>query len=131
MLQNLLGKEYNILTAKDGNEALELVQNHECPESIQLIITDQRMPKMTGTAFLEKVRPIIPKTIRIHPRCALHEKLAARMLRFLEGVDWSQKGNREASRDPHPATEREMRRYSSQWGSRRLQCSRRKRHVRE
>jgi len=52
---------YNIFPAKSGMEGLEILKNNK----IHLIITDQRMPKMTGVEFLEKVIPDHPDTIRI------------------------------------------------------------------
>jgi response regulator RpfG family c-di-GMP phosphodiesterase len=64
-LSRILDKDYQVLTANDGTEALEMVQNYENPENIHLIISDQRMPKMTGLDFFKQVYPIIPKTIRI------------------------------------------------------------------
>ncbi len=64
-LSELLGREYELLFARDGSEGLELVQNHPEPERIHLILCDQRMPKMTGVEFLALTIPIIPKAIRI------------------------------------------------------------------
>lgn len=64
-LTELLNKDYDILTAKDGQEALELIQKDDNPERIHLIISDQRMPRLTGVEFLEKTVSIIPRTIRI------------------------------------------------------------------
>ncbi len=54
-------KEYDILTASSGKEALKLLRKHE----IGLIITDQRMPEMTGVELLEKIVPEFPEVIRI------------------------------------------------------------------
>lgn len=65
LLSDLLEKEYHILMAHDGQEALDLVKNDENRERIHLIISDQRMPRMTGTEFLEQTISLIPKTKRI------------------------------------------------------------------
>ncbi len=54
-------REYQIYTATSGEEGLEIVRN----QPIDLIITDQRMPKMTGIQFLERTLPEYPDTIRI------------------------------------------------------------------
>ena len=54
-------KEYKIFTATSGLEGLEIVRNNP----IQLIITDQRMPEMTGIEFLEKVIAEYPDVIRM------------------------------------------------------------------
>jgi serine phosphatase RsbU (regulator of sigma subunit) len=52
---------YEIHLASSGLEGLETMKNHE----IQLIITDQRMPEMTGIQFLEKIIPDYPDCIRM------------------------------------------------------------------
>ena len=52
---------YNVYTAISGQLALELLAS----TPISVIITDQRMPEMTGVAFLEKVCELYPDTIRI------------------------------------------------------------------
>jgi len=64
-MANLLSTEYDVLIAKDGQGALKLIQNDENPERIHLILSDQRMPQMTGVEFLKRTIPIIPKTIRM------------------------------------------------------------------
>lgn len=43
--------KYNVFTAISGEKALEIIADNE----IHVIITDQRMPTMTGVEFLEKV----------------------------------------------------------------------------
>ncbi|PPC90908.1 MAG: response regulator [Methylobacter sp.] len=52
---------YNILTANGGAEGLELLTQHE----VGVIVSDQRMPQMTGVDFLRKVKVLYPKTFRI------------------------------------------------------------------
>lgn len=52
---------YNVYTAISGQIALDLLAT----TPISVIITDQRMPEMTGVAFLEKVCELYPDTIRI------------------------------------------------------------------
>jgi internalin A len=64
-MESLLSEDYYIITAKDGQEALDLIAKMENPENISLIISDQRMPKLTGLQLLEKIKDIIPNTIRI------------------------------------------------------------------
>lgn len=53
--------KYNVYTAISGKAALDLLKN----TNISVIITDQRMPEMTGVAFLEQVCELYPDTIRI------------------------------------------------------------------
>ena len=54
-------RDYTILTAKSAQEGMEILKQ----EDISLIITDQRMPDMTGIQFLEKIIPEYPDIIRI------------------------------------------------------------------
>lgn len=54
-------KEYKIHTAINGEEGLNIIRKNP----INLIITDQRMPGMTGIQFLEKIIPEYPDAIRI------------------------------------------------------------------
>jgi len=60
-----LEEEYEVLTASDGQEALELLKSLEDPAEIHLILSDHRMPRITGIDFLALTIPIIPKTIRM------------------------------------------------------------------
>ena len=46
-------RHYNVLTASGGDEAIQMLREND----IQCIITDQKMPEMTGTELLEKVLP--------------------------------------------------------------------------
>ncbi len=64
-LKMVLGQSYNVLTAGNGLEALAMVKNHPKPEMIHLILSDQRMPEMSGVEFLKETIPIIPNAIRI------------------------------------------------------------------
>lgn len=52
---------YRILLAGSGSEALELL----AVNPVQVIISDQRMPEMSGTAFLSVVKQLYPDTMRI------------------------------------------------------------------
>jgi two-component system sensor histidine kinase/response regulator len=54
-------KKYQIMTAKNATEAFELMANND----IQIIVTDQKMPGMTGTEFLEKTIVLFPDAIRL------------------------------------------------------------------
>ncbi|HRD35312.1 MAG TPA: EAL domain-containing protein [Rhodocyclaceae bacterium] len=61
-LSRLLRREgYTILTTSSPVEALELLARN----TIQVVISDQRMPEMSGTEFLSRVRMLHPDTIRI------------------------------------------------------------------
>ncbi len=52
---------YRILTASSVAEGFELLALH----AVQVIVCDQRMPIMSGTEFLSKVKEMYPDTIRI------------------------------------------------------------------
>ncbi len=53
--------KYQVFTAISGAKALEIVRNN----TIDVIITDQRMPEMTGVEFLEEIIKIDPDPMRI------------------------------------------------------------------
>ncbi len=52
---------YTILTATSGKEGLELLATH----SVDVIVSDQRMPGMTGVEFLRKAKDMAPDTVRM------------------------------------------------------------------
>lgn len=52
---------YRIFTAESGAQALEIMQH----ESIDIVVSDMRMPQMNGAQFLEQVNARWPDTIRI------------------------------------------------------------------
>jgi response regulator RpfG family c-di-GMP phosphodiesterase len=53
--------KYKVFTAISGDEAMKILE----AQPIDIIITDQRMPNMTGVEFLEKVVEKYPDTMRI------------------------------------------------------------------
>ena len=53
---------YRVLVAGSGAQALEMIERGERPS---VIVSDQRMPGMTGAEFLEKAKVILPDSIRI------------------------------------------------------------------
>jgi response regulator RpfG family c-di-GMP phosphodiesterase len=52
---------YKILTAASGREGLELLAKND----IDVIVSDQRMPGLTGVEFLRTVKNLYPDTVRI------------------------------------------------------------------
>ena len=61
-LERLFHREgYRVLTANSAREALELLALNR----VQVIISDQRMPEMTGIELLSRVKDLYPDTIRI------------------------------------------------------------------
>jgi CheY-like chemotaxis protein len=59
--RQLRGTGLRILTAPGGREGLALLES----ESIDVIVSDQRMPGMTGVEFLRAVKTSHPDTVRI------------------------------------------------------------------
>ena len=55
-------ESYEVLTAKSGEEALELLKDGQ---DIGLIVSDQRMPGMQGVDLLKQASEISPDTLRI------------------------------------------------------------------
>lgn len=53
--------KYNVYTAISGEEAIKLMEENP----IHVIITDQRMPGMTGVEFLERILEKYPDPMRI------------------------------------------------------------------
>lgn len=55
-------KDYRILTAASGSEALEALKTVKLRnQAVALIISDQRMPEMSGVDFLTKAKTIYPE----------------------------------------------------------------------
>ena len=60
-LRGLLRREFEVHTAESGQEAMEILQQHP----IHVVMTDQRMPAMTGVELLGRVRGEWPDAIRM------------------------------------------------------------------
>jgi signal transduction histidine kinase len=60
-LRHQFHRTYHVLTAASGTDALEILKNHE----VELILTDQRMPGMSGDAFLQHAKSLRPDAIRM------------------------------------------------------------------
>ena len=69
-LQRLLrSEEMNVLCASRASEALELIEKHPT----QVVVTDQRMPEMSGVDLLARVRERQPDVVRMIERDVLVE----------------------------------------------------------
>lgn len=55
------GEGYTILTADNARSALEVMAANQ----VQVVLSDQRMPNMSGTEFLARARALQPDTIRM------------------------------------------------------------------
>ncbi len=60
-LERLFRHDYEVITAESGDEALRLLSEHDAA----LVITDQRMPNMTGVELLKRTADIRPHMVRI------------------------------------------------------------------
>jgi response regulator RpfG family c-di-GMP phosphodiesterase len=54
-------RNFNVFTAESAKDAIAILREQE----INIIITDQRMPVMTGIEFLESIIPNYPDPMRI------------------------------------------------------------------
>lgn len=61
LLERLFRNSYEVYTATSAGEALDLLAVHD----VALIISDQRMPSMTGSEFLKLAAEMRPQTVRI------------------------------------------------------------------
>ena len=59
--RGLLGEPYESLFASSGKEALEILKRNE----VHVIVTDMRMPEMSGLELLRTVKKDYPQIIRM------------------------------------------------------------------
>ena len=60
-LKAIFRREYDVLVANSGAHALKILANN----SVDVIVSDQRMPNMLGNDLLAKVSKHCPQTMRI------------------------------------------------------------------
>jgi DNA-binding NtrC family response regulator len=60
-LERLFRRDYQVVTAPSGAEALTLLQQHD----VALLISDQRMPEMTGIELMKNTVALRPQMVRI------------------------------------------------------------------
>src|SRR5205807_507204 len=60
-LNRLLRANYEVVTAESGDEALKLLQQH----NVALLISDQRMPGMTGIELMKNTVALRPQMVKI------------------------------------------------------------------
>src|ERR671920_981908 len=61
VLERLFRRDYSVLTAASGQEALQLLGQHD----VALLVTDQRMPGMTGIELLKLIADTRPHMVRM------------------------------------------------------------------
>jgi signal transduction histidine kinase len=64
-LSSMLADRYRLIEAHDGLEAFEILTQQIPPNTVSCIISDQRMPRLSGTDLFCRLIPIMPRTIRI------------------------------------------------------------------
>jgi response regulator RpfG family c-di-GMP phosphodiesterase len=60
-IHDLLRRDYRVLRATSAAEGCRLMQENE----VHIILTDQRMPQITGVELLTKVRVKYPRAVRM------------------------------------------------------------------
>ncbi len=60
-VHDLLRREYHVLRARSAEEGIRLMHENE----VHIIMTDQRMPKVTGVEMLSRVRRGHPQAVRM------------------------------------------------------------------
>jgi response regulator RpfG family c-di-GMP phosphodiesterase len=60
-IEDLLRREFRVLKASNAEEGMKLMQENE----VHLILTDQRMPHITGVEFLSRIRTRHPQAMRM------------------------------------------------------------------
>ena len=60
-LRHLFHRSYRVVTANSGDEAIAILNRSE----VQIILSDQRMPGMSGDVFLSHARRLQPEAVRI------------------------------------------------------------------
>lgn len=53
---------YEVLTASDGQEGLQILHGRD---DVKVVLSDERMPGMSGGEFLSRVREARPETVRM------------------------------------------------------------------
>ncbi|MDJ0840006.1 MAG: hybrid sensor histidine kinase/response regulator [Acidobacteriota bacterium] len=65
ILSTMLSSKYHIVEAGDGQDALEKIREGNHRGEISLVISDQRMPNMTGTELFKELITELPHAKRI------------------------------------------------------------------
>jgi response regulator RpfG family c-di-GMP phosphodiesterase len=65
VMATILRPYFEVIEARDGNEALRLIQQLGAEQPLACLISDHRMPRMSGVQLFERVLPLLPDTRRI------------------------------------------------------------------
>jgi DNA-binding NtrC family response regulator len=61
LLERLFRSDYDVVTADSGTDAMRMLDLHD----VALIITDQRMPDITGIELLKRTADLRPHMVRV------------------------------------------------------------------
>ncbi len=61
----ILRPHFRVLEANDGQEALTMLQTMDDAQEVACIVSDHRMPRMTGVELFEQLQPLLPNAVRI------------------------------------------------------------------
>ncbi|MDQ2974357.1 MAG: response regulator [Acidobacteriota bacterium] len=61
LLERLFSRDFHCLTASSGADAIQILEQHD----VAVLISDQRMPQMTGIELLKKTSLLRPHMVRI------------------------------------------------------------------
>lgn len=61
-IQRSMRRKFSITTAISGKEGLKILKS-EAP--FEVVVSDMKMPEMTGAVFLKQVEQLCPKTVRV------------------------------------------------------------------
>lgn len=73
-----------VFEASDGVEALKIISGH----TIDILLTDIKMPKMDGLELLDKVSAISPNTVNIVLSCVNDMECVRTAMKFNKAVDY-------------------------------------------
>jgi diguanylate cyclase (GGDEF)-like protein/PAS domain S-box-containing protein len=65
VMATILRPHYNLIEAADGQAALDLIAGLEQESTLACIVSDQRMPNLTGVELFQQVQSLLPLTVRI------------------------------------------------------------------
>lgn len=65
VMATILRSHFDVVEARDGIEALRLIEQLDPRQPLACIISDHRMPRMSGVQLFERVLPLLPDTRRI------------------------------------------------------------------
>jgi two-component system, NtrC family, response regulator HupR/HoxA len=60
-LERVFRSEYEVLRAGSGEEALAVLDQ----SAVDIIVTDQKMPRITGVQLLERIRDRFPQLVKV------------------------------------------------------------------